>query len=142
MTKSCLKGDPSFGIALSHHDPASAGSESIEALSNWPEVSKLLQICGIRLLLHGHGHARLAERFPLGAVPATPSEGRLTAEEMLRTMAPTTHLNGKLRPDGAHRGFTIITLRRSNAIVENAEVSTYTLREGSPCVMARDTFLF
>lgn len=140
LARSCDSPAKFFGIALSHHGPARAGSEPIEVLSNWPEVSKLLQICGIRLLLHGHGHARLAERFPIGALPAIPSEGRLTAEEVLRIMAPTTHLNGKLRPDGAHRGFTIITLRRSNAMVHKAEVDSYKLHEGSPLPMERKSF--
>lgn len=129
-----------FGIALSHHGPASAGTGPIEALSNWPDVAKHLQLGGIRLFLHGHGHAWLAERFPLGALPTTPSEGRLTEEEVLRIMAPTTHLNDKMRPDGAHRGFTIITLRRSNAMVHKAEVDSYKLHEGSPLPMERKSF--
>lgn len=137
----CLKGGKSFGIALSHHGPAGAGTDSIEVLSNWPEVAKHFQICGVRLLLHGHGHARLAERFPLGTSD-TPGEGRLTEEEVLRIMAPTTHLNGKMRPDGAHRGFTIITLRRGNAIVQEAEVSSYKLHEGAPSLIARESFTF
>lgn len=140
LAKSCLKDERSFGIALSHHGPPSAAVEPIEALSNWPDVAKLLQVCGIRLLLHGHGHAWLAERFPIGAIPATPSEGRLTGEEVLRVMAPTTHLNDKRRPDGAHRGFTVITFHRSNAIVHKAEVGSYKLHEGSPVPTQRKCF--
>jgi len=66
--------------------------------------------------------------------PVLPAKARLTEEEVLRIMAPTTHLNDKRRPDGAHRGFTVITLR-NNAIVHKAEVDSYKLHEGLPLPM-------
>lgn len=143
LAKSCLPDKESFGIALSHHGPIWAKQKRIEGLSNWPGVSKSLQNCGVRLFIHGHGHERSVEKFPLGTPPPRPKDpsgGALTDDEFLRIMAPTTHLNEKKRADGAYRGFNFITLQRPGGIFDKVSVDTYKLDETRPSIVARQVF--
>ena len=129
--------DGLFGIALAHHGPRvndkEADEEMVESLSNWFQVGKLIQNSPIRLLVHGHGHQRFADIYPLvEGNKARKSEGLLTKSEVLRVMAPTTHLQKNKRPIGERRGFNLITLNRSHGSVEEIVVDSYELGEDRP----------
>ncbi len=130
-----------FPIVFSHHGPPN-GNENEVSLVNWPDVAKLMQTTGIRLYVHGHGHKREAVRQGWEQPVARENKGKLGREEFLRVMAPTTHLNENLREDGAPRGFSIITLFRSNGYVRRVEVDSYKLGTGTPEPLEREEFLF
>jgi hypothetical protein len=92
-----------------------------------------MQTKGIRLFVHGHGHQREVIRQAWeGAPGARQNGGELSNDEFLRVMAPTTHLGKELRPDGAHRGFNIITLNRNRGMVTSVIVRTYELGSSKP----------
>jgi len=67
--------------------------------------------------------------------------GQKPQDEFLRVMAPTSHLGSQRRPDGAARGFDLITLERSKRQVQRVKVQTFTLDKGSPCRDASVEFL-
>lgn len=124
-----LAGDKLFGIALSHHGRESFQSTSIEALA---QVSKIIQTCDIKLWLHGHGHKRIVERLTISDKHrATPPSGALGSDEVIRVMAPTTHLKEgkKLRPIGERRGFNVIKLERNDHHVRKVTVTTYRMSD-------------
>ncbi|MBK7664433.1 MAG: metallophosphoesterase [Sterolibacteriaceae bacterium] len=132
-----------FCIALAHHGPVSApaGPDDV-AIGNWPDVGGFLHVAGVRMFIHGHGHERRVERLGWDGAPAMvegrPADGQLGQEEFLRVMAPTSHLAAtsptgvRRRPDGAARGFNLITLERSRRRVWRVKVQTFTLDKGSP----------
>lgn len=128
-----------FSIAFSHHGPPD-GNENEISIANWPDVAKLMQTKGIRLFVHGHGHKREVIRQAWEELEAVKKEGTLSDAEFLRIMAPTTHLGDKLRPDGARRGFNIITLNRNGGAVDRVIVSTYELSSGNPQRCYREEF--
>ena len=121
-----------FSIALSHHGPAAKGSTDVESLENWSEVGKLIQDSGVRLLLHGHGHGRLVHKQSVKSEEHDDARGQLQTGQILRVMAPTTHLCGKLRAANERRGFNLITLFRHGGEVEKIEVDSYQLDEDEP----------
>jgi hypothetical protein len=122
-----------FGVILSHHGPIAPNMDASEAIENWPQVLKSIQSSPVRLFIHGHGHARLTNVVPLTS-RTSPREaiGDLERSEMLRIMAPTTHLNGIKRPVAERRGFNLITLKRNYGRVEEVEVDSYELSEDTP----------
>lgn len=125
--------DALFGIILSHHGPMVSGMDAREAIANWPQVLKSIQNSPVRLFIHGHGHARLANVVPLtNKTQPRKAEGTLDRGEILRIMAPTTHLNGKKRPEAERRGFNLITLNRNYGKVTKIDVDSYELSEGTP----------
>lgn len=130
-----------FPIAFSHHGPPDGNNNEI-SITNWPDVAKLMQTKGIRLFVHGHGHQRQAIRQAWDEFDARKKEGALSDAEFLRIMAPTTHLDDKLRPDGARRGFNIITLERNRGMVNEVTVSTYELGRGKPKLCDSENFHF
>ena len=122
-----------FGVVLAHHGPKALIMDSQEAIENWPLVLKTIQNTPIRLFIHGHGHARLADIVPLKSDKASRDAlSRLESDELLRVMAPTTHLKGTKRPKEERRGFNLITLKRIHGKVEKVEVESYELSDGSP----------
>lgn len=132
FSDAALASDKLFGIALSHHGRESFQECGVEA---WAQVSKIVQTCGIKLWLHGHGHARMVERLAIGdgssiAVQA----GALENNQVLTVMAPTTHLKEgkKLRPVGERRGFNVIRIDRTNHHVRNVTVTTYRMSDEKP----------
>jgi hypothetical protein len=135
--------DNLFSIAFAHHGPASTAAElSDGAIENWPDVGGYLCSARVRMFIHGHGHERRVERLGWDGQPAMiggrPADGQLGQEELLRVMAPTSHLAAtsssgvRRRPDGAARGFNLITLVRSKGQVWRVKVQTFTLEMGSP----------
>lgn len=134
--------DHLFSIALAHHGPASAPTGLNGGIENWPDVGDFLCSARVRLFMHGHGHERRVERLGWDGKPAMiggrPADGQLGQEEFLRVMAPTSHLAAtsssgvRRRPDGAARGFNLITLERPKGQVWRVKVQTYTLEKGSP----------
>ena len=56
-------------------------------------------------------------------------EQRKIWDEFLRVKVPTSHLAGRLRPDGAARGFNLIPLGRSHGLVERVEIDAYDLNK-------------
>jgi UDP-2,3-diacylglucosamine pyrophosphatase LpxH len=128
-----------FPIAFSHHGPPD-GNENEVSIANWPDVAKLMQTKGIRMFVHGHGHQREFVRQAWEAPGARMNAGELSDKEFLRIMAPTTHLDNKLRPNGARRGFNIITLNRKRGSVNHVVVSTYELGIGKPERCDREEF--
>ena len=136
--------EESFGIALSHHGPPDEAESEIETLSDWASVSKFMQNCGVRVFMHGHGHRRSVRRCDIVDTETESfSTGKLKKdEEFLQIMAPTTHLNENVRADSAGRGFSIVSLQRSNALVERVVVDTYELLDGTPKRLAEDSFYF
>ncbi len=141
LSQAVFATDRLFGLALSHHGPAEVGAPEpkdghVEAISNWPVASKTIQECKIHLLLHGHGHTRLAEKLMLGSACTHAPEGRLRSDEVIRVMAPTTHLGEKKRPDKSYRGFNLITLKRSQSVVTRVSVNTYKLDDTGPTRVA------
>ncbi|GHU48893.1 hypothetical protein AGMMS50289_25870 [Betaproteobacteria bacterium] len=135
-----------FSIAVAHHGPSSV-PETV-AISNWPDVGNFLYAAGVRMFIHGHGHERRVERLGWDGVP-TMVEGipanendQLTQDEFLRIMAPTSHLAAtspsgvSRRPNGAARGFNLITLQRVQRQVQRVEVQTFTLDKGKPAIAA------
>jgi len=121
-----------FGIALSHHGPRVTGSAAIESLENWSQVGKLIQDGGVLLLIHGHGHGRLVHRQKVKTEEHSEASGQLQGGEIVRVMAPTTHLEGRLRLDEDRRGFNLITLERVHGKVEKIVVDSYVLDEDEP----------
>jgi UDP-2,3-diacylglucosamine pyrophosphatase LpxH len=130
-----------FSIVFSHHGPPDENEDS-ESITNWQEVAKFMQNTGIRLFVHGHGHKREAVRQGWEQQQTRNNRGKLGKDEFLRVMAPTTHLNNELRADGASRGFSIITLHRSNGQVERVEIDSYRLGAGSPKSLECEEFRF
>lgn len=130
-----------FSIAFSHHGPLDGNTNEV-SIANWPDVAKLMQTKGIRLFVHGHGHKREIIRQAWDEPGARKNKGELSDAEFLRIMAPTTHLDDELRPDGARRGFNIITLNRNGGVVNSVMVSTYELGSGKPNRCYRETFHF
>lgn len=140
-----------FSIALAHHGPVSApaGSEDVP-IRNWPDVGGFLHVAGVRMFIHGHGHERRVERLGWDGAPAMvggrPADGQLTQGEFLRVMAPTSHLAAtspsgiRRRPDGAARGFNLITLERDQRQVQRVVVQTFILDKGRPVKSARSEF--
>ena len=137
-----------FSIALAHHGPVSAPADV--AISNWPDVGGFLHVAGLRMFIHGHGHERRVERLGWDGKPAMvgsrPADGQLSQDEFLRVMAPTSHLAAtspsgvRRRPDGAARGFNLITLERGKRLVQRVVVQTFTLDKGRPVRSAREEF--
>jgi len=112
-----------------------AGSGDI-AIDNWPDVGGFLQVAGVRMFIHGHGHERRVERLGWDGTPAMvggrPADGQLGPDEFLRVMAPSSHLGSQRRPDGAARGFNLITLERHERQVQRVKVQTCILDKGRP----------
>lgn len=122
-----------FGVVLSHHGPIAADNPAREAIENWAQVSKSIQNTSVRMFIHGHGHARLADVVPLMSESKhREANGKLEREEILRIMAPTTHLNGTKRPLAERRGFNLITLKRNYGKVEAVEIDSYELSDDAP----------
>lgn len=140
-----------FCIALTHHGPAiaPAGPDDV-AIGNWPDVGGFLYAAGVKMLIHGHGHERRIERLGWDGTPAMvggrPADGQLNQAEFLRLMAPTSHLAAtspsgvRRRPDGAARGFNLITLERHQRKVQRVVVQTFTLDKGRPVRNLREEF--
>jgi len=124
--------DSLFGVALSHHWPATASNGKVETIRNWRETAKHIQNTAVQLLVHRHGHKRCADFVSLSGEPPREAKGRMSKTEILRVMAPTTHLDDKLRPPQESRGFNIITLTRHNGRVESVEVDSYELGADVP----------
>lgn len=122
-----------FGIILAHHGPIAADMHAGEAIQNWAQVSKSIQNTPVRMFIHGHGHARLADVIPLtNDAKHRKAEGVLDRGELLRIMAPTTHLNGTKRPIAERKGFNLITLKRNYGRVEEVEIDSYELSTDAP----------
>lgn len=136
--------DRSFGIAISHHGPRGAADpDNVAYLDDWPKVSTFIRINGIRLLLHRHGHKWLARWQPLGAPGLSISMPTTTAthgSDVIRVMAPTTHVRGKKRPANERRGFNVIELIRSDGQVNAVTVSSYILHDRDPEVLEKKEF--
>lgn len=140
-----------FSIALAHHGPVSipAGPDEV-AIGNWPDVGGFLYVAGVRMFIHGHGHERRVERLGWDGAPAMvggrPADGQLSQDEFVRVMAPTSHLaptspsGVRRRPDGAARGFNLISLLRPQGHVQRVIVQTFSLHKGSPDRSAREEF--
>ena len=124
--------DQPFGIAFSHHGPPEKTDTGVDVLSEWPKSSKFLKTRGVRLFIHGHGHERKVDRFNLAKQTTLECKGTLTTGEILRVMAPSTHLNDKKRPENERRGINLITLHRGHGKVEKMEVDSYEFTEDSP----------
>ena len=134
MLRNRSSSDDLFGVILSHHGSIAPGMDASEAIENWSQVLKSIQNTPVRLFIHGHGHTRLANVISLtnSALPRK-ADGTLDKSEMLRVMAPTTHLNGSKRPAAERRGFNLITLNRNYGKVESINVDSYELSEDRPC---------
>lgn len=119
-----------FTLAMAHHGPPFLGPVE-EGLSDWAELLKAFQTAGIRVLLHGHGHERRTDVLDLtGSTDVRPAQGKVADSELLRVMAPTSHLNGRLRTGS--RGFNVLTLGRRYGRVEKVVVEHYELDHDVP----------
>ncbi len=115
-----------FGIAFSHHGPPEIGDTGSDILSDWPKIAPFLSTRKVKLFVHGHGHARKVDLFDMSnQLSNTSKKGSLKDDMLLRIMAPTTHLNGKLRPLEEVRGFNLITLNRSNGKVNKVKIESF-----------------
>lgn len=114
-----------FGIAFSHHGPPEKNYSSPDVLEEWPKTAGFLNTRGVKLFIHGHGHERKVDKFHIKKQEIEPAKGSINKDEILRVMAPTTHLDGKKRPDDQLRGFNIITLYRDYGEVSGIEVASY-----------------
>ncbi|NOU12465.1 MAG: hypothetical protein HOO92_00645 [Methylococcaceae bacterium] len=115
-----------FGIAFSHHGPPESGNTAGDILSDWPKTAPFLNTRRVKLFIHGHGHSRKVDLFNMSEQSVnTSSKGSLKDDELLRIMAPTTHLNGRLRPKDELRGFNLITLSRSNGKVNKVKIESF-----------------
>ena len=126
-------GDESlFTIVMGHHGPAISPVDQ-EGIGDWIEVLKGFQAANVRLFLHGHGHERRTDIIDTRGVnsPRRP-KGMVANHEVVRVMAPTTHLNGKLRPPSESRGFNVISLKRRYGKVEAIGVDHYELDQDVP----------
>lgn len=130
-----------FSIAFSHHGPPD-GNDMEVSISNWPDIAKLMQTKGIRLFIHGHGHKRDVFRQAWEKQVPNTKTGQIGTDEFVRAMAPTTHLNGQLRPDGAPRGFNLITLHRNRGKVFKVDVDSHELGNGQPRPLETKEFRF
>ena len=127
-----LKGgeeDQPFGIAFSHHGPPEKEYSGADILDEWPETAGFLNNREIKLFIHGHGHERKVDKFHLRNQTTKPAKGQIKKGNIIRVMAPTTHLDGSKRPDGQLRGFNIITLHRAHGKVTGVEVKSYEFDE-------------
>lgn len=128
-----LKKDSNFfTIAVSHHGPAEKNSENGDHLSeDWSRVSQLFKAGRVQMWLHGHGHARLtliqsmlgkpSENIDLSSENTRPH--KLQTNEVVRVMAPSSHLNAKKRAVGERRGFNIVKLKKlSDGTIHNIEI--------------------
>jgi len=124
--------DQPFGIAFSHHGPPEAGDASEDVLNDWPETSSFIDNRRIKIFIHGHGHARKVDLFDINKQTINPkNKGQLSSDELLRVMAPTTHLNGNLRSENELRGFNLITLKRKYKKVNSIEVQSYEIENNN-----------
>jgi len=115
-----------FGIAFSHHGPPESSDMSEDKLEDWPKVAPFLKTRRVRLFIHGHGHSRKVDLYNLDKqTPHAAKKGTLKDSELLRIMAPTTHLNSKRRPTNETRGFNLITLCRNHGRVAKVKVESY-----------------
>ncbi len=133
------KDDQPFGIAFSHHGPPEIEYSSPDILDEWPETAGFLDNRGVKLFIHGHGHERKVDKFHLKQQKTEPAKGKIKKDEILRVMAPTTHLEGKKRPDGQLRGFNVITLHRSHGMVSGIEVASYEFGESMTPTKMKDS---
>lgn len=127
-----LKGgekDQPFGIAFSHHGPPEKDYSGEDILGKWPDTAGFLNDRGIKLFVHGHGHERKVDKFHLRNQTVDLAKGQIKKGNIIRVMAPTTHLNGSKRPYGQLRGFNIITLNRTHGKVTGVEVKSYEFDE-------------
>ena len=129
-----------FTITLAHHGPKSTSDEV--SIDNWGDVGNFLNIAGVRVFLHGHGHERRVDRLKWNGTPAGPAAGQLTAQEFVRVMAPTSHLNSQRRPEGGARGFNLVTLNRSSRQVQSVTIQTFTLENQCPTRIGQPTEIF
>lgn len=143
LVPSLREPDHLFSIALAHHGPATTPTGLNGGIENWSDVGGYLCAARVRMLIHGHGHERRVERLGWDGRSAMmggrSADGQLGQEEFLRVMAPTSHLAAvsssggvRRRPDGAARGFNLITLERSRGQVWRVKVQTFNLEVGSP----------
>jgi len=125
-----------FNIAISHHGPIDPDyPDHIESLDeDWSHISSFMRKSRVKLWLHGHGHHSLTIPFPYRDIDASELSklklsGRdkaiLDSDKFLKVMAPTTHLNQKLRAPGERKGFNIIKLKRQNGVVTGILVQHY-----------------
>jgi len=127
-----LTHDQPFGIAFSHHGPPEKDCTMDDILKNWPTISQFLKTRGVRLFIHGHGHARKVDLFDLSEqTTKLVRKGSIADQELLRVMAPTTHLNGTLRPPNEVRGFNLITLYRTHGKVKKVKIESYDASKGN-----------
>ncbi|BED90187.1 hypothetical protein PspMM1_26550 [Pseudoalteromonas sp. MM1] len=110
-----------FTIAVSHHGPAEKDYANGDHLSeDWSRVSQLFKAGRVQMWLHGHGHARLTLVQSLLGKPSESKDlseennrpHRLQTNEVVRVMAPSSHLNSTKRAVGERRGFNIVKLKR------------------------------
>lgn len=106
-----------FRIVISHHGPQSRDT-SINAITNWSQVENFIESTEIDLFVHGHGHGY--EASPLG--------GSTSRKDIPIVMAPTTHLNGKLRNEDQLRGFNLIELYRKENQIIGTKIHHYEVR--------------
>ena len=115
-----------FGVSLAHHGLHPIDSTTVQ---NREEVASYLQANSIRLHVHGHGHAWSAQRMSYLGKSSQKHSGQLNQNEFVQVMAPTTHLNGDLRPIGELRGFNLITLNIENEVVKECDIRSYCWNE-------------
>lgn len=137
--------DQIFNLALCHHGApnaeniktAGANVVASEPITNWPQVAQYFKHAGVRLLLHGHGHARLSRKVEYSGSGERhdSSHGKLSSNEFIEVMAPTSHLGAKLRPVNQRRGFNVVELIRNNGRVTEVKIDFYELRENNPTPM-------
>lgn len=102
--------DP-YKILLAHHGPQSRDT-TINAITNWREVENFIESAKIDMFIHGHGHGHETSRMG----------GTSSRKNIPIVMAPSTHLNGKLRQDDQLRGFNVIELKRKDNKIIKSQV--------------------
>lgn len=108
-----------FTIAISHHGPKFSNDPYEVSIGNWDESKKILQHSKASLLIHGHGHQKVIEKLREAEVA-----------NIVRVMAATSHLNGKVRPSDERRGFNLISLMRKDKVVTSFTITPYEYSHG------------
>jgi hypothetical protein len=139
---------------VSHHGSADPKFDDDVSVLDWSNMANMMRILKTNVWLHGHGHRRLVlmqkhgnstkeTAFRLMQETNSKKDHFVNREkEFGRVMAPTTHLDEDLRPDGDRKGFYIISLKRSQKYVRKMIIQSYALEDKAPIEVDIKTFTY
>ena len=137
LTKDISNVKDLFTITISHHGPSEhtgSGEDNLEV--DWAKLGQLFRVSKTQLWLHGHGHGRVTVAQSIARSENTFNISnlyKLQPNEIVRIMAPSSHLSEEKRAENESRGFNIVKLKKlagsTKPIINRVEITHYKINE-------------